>query len=51
MAKGGKQPGAGRPPGSTTSDRTEIFYRRVTPEEKCLLEKYLDKLRSESKKD
>lgn len=47
MPRGGKRENAGRPTGSTSSDRTEQFTKRITPEEKRLLEEYLDKLRSE----
>jgi hypothetical protein len=45
MPRGGKQPGAGRPAG-TTKPETVVFYRRVSPEEKQLLEAYLKQLRS-----
>lgn len=42
--KGGAMPGAGRPKGakSTTpkTERTEVFYKRCTAEQKKLLEKY-----------
>jgi hypothetical protein len=44
MPRGGKREGAGRPVGSTKSE-TVVFYKRVLPEEKRLLEEYLKKLR------
>jgi hypothetical protein len=43
---GGKRNGAGRPVGSKVSDKTETFYRKVTPKEKTLLAEYLKKLRA-----
>ena len=45
MPRGGKQPGAGRPIGSVKPE-TVVFYRRVSPEEKRLLEEYLKQIRS-----
>lgn len=45
MPRGGKRKGAGRPTGSTKAE-TVVFYRRVTPEERNLLEEYLKKIRN-----
>lgn len=42
--RGGKRDGAGRPKG-TTKDPTVVFYKRVSPREKELLEEYLKKIR------
>jgi hypothetical protein len=36
----------GRPIGSTTSDRTVQFTKRITPIEKLQLEEYLQQLRA-----
>jgi hypothetical protein len=44
--RGGKRERAGRPTGSTTSDRTEQFTKRITPEEKTSLDKFLINIRS-----
>ncbi len=44
MPRGGKREGAGRPAGSTKPE-TVVFYKRVSPEEKQLLEEYLKQLR------
>ena len=43
--RGGKRDGAGRPKGTTRSDRSEVFYARITKEEKEKLKKYLELLR------
>ena len=38
MNRGGKRNGAGRPEGSKISKKTEIFYKRCTPEKKKWLQ-------------
>lgn len=42
---GGKRKGAGRKKGSN-GEPTVIFYARVTPEQKILLQDYLKKLKN-----
>jgi hypothetical protein len=46
MTRGGKREGSGRPVGTKVSDKTETFYRKVTPKELQLLIEYLNKLRA-----
>lgn len=46
MPRGGARPNSGRKKDVKTSDKTEIFYKRVTPEEKEALEKFIKDLRS-----
>ncbi len=41
---GGKREGSGRKKGSKT-EQTVVFYARVTPEQKILLQDYLKKLK------
>lgn len=47
MTRGGKRQGAGRPKGTTGKykDPTVVFYARVTPEQKKLLEAYLKSIK------
>jgi len=42
---GGQRTGAGRKTGTKLSDKTEVFYKRVSPKEKELLEKFLNNIR------
>lgn len=46
--RGGKREGAGRPKGTLRSNKSEIFYRKVTADEKEYLEKCLDEYRQKN---
>ena len=43
--RGGKREGAGRKKGVKIKPETVVFYRRVTPEQKEILEKTLNELK------
>lgn len=45
MSQGGKREGAGRKPGTKTSNNVTTFYARCTQEEKQLLQEYLKNIR------
>lgn len=47
--RGGYREGCGRKKGVKFSDRTAIFTKRITPEEKIYLEKCLNEYRNSNK--